>query len=156
MNRLDGALPLRQVEALDQGVAASVAPVRTTTMTAGIFSIGALLLMSIGIYGVLAFGVRQRTQEIGIRMSLGATASQVRLGVLRQVLPVLGLGLSAGLIGAVVLGLALSSVLFGTNPIDLPVYLAIVTVVAVTVMMAALLPAHRAATLDPIKALRHD
>jgi len=153
---LDTALPLRQVEALEQSVVASVAPVRTTTAMTAVFSGSALFLMSIGIYGALAFGVRQRTHEIGIRMSLGATGGQVRLAILRRALAVLGVGLGLGLSGAAAVALALSSQLFETNPLNVSMYVTIAAVIALTVVLAAWLPAQRAATVDPIKALRQE
>ena len=108
-----------------------------------------LLLAALGLYGVLAYTVRQRTQEIGIRMALGATAAQVRALVLRQAALVLAIGLVAGTAGALLLGRWLSSLVFQTSPSDPRILLATALVLTVTGLIAAWLPARRASRVEP-------
>jgi len=108
-----------------------------------------LLLAAIGLYGLLAYAVRQRTREIGIRIAFGATAARIRLTVLRQASFVLGVGLVAGTLGALVLGRWLSSLAFGISPSDPRIVMAAAAVLATTALLAAWLPARRAARIEP-------
>jgi putative ABC transport system permease protein len=108
-----------------------------------------VLLAAIGLYGVLAYAVRQRTQEIGIRMALGATAAQVRLTVLRQAAVVLGAGLAAGTCGALVFGRWLAALAFGIHPSDPRIFVAAVVLLTTTGLLAAWLPARRASRVAP-------
>ena len=115
----------------------------------GVFAGVSVLLAALGLYGVLAYTVRQRTQEIGIRMALGASAAQVRLTVLRQAGVVLGIGLMAGTAGALILGRWLTSLSFEISPSDPRILLAAAVLLTVTGLLAAWLPARRASQVPP-------
>jgi putative ABC transport system permease protein len=120
----------------------------------GIFGVVALLLATIGVYGVTAQAARRRTQEIGIRIALGAAGPDVLRLMLGQGLVVIGLGIALGLAGALVAGRALSSLLFGVEPTD-PVTLGAVSVLlALVALVACWVPARRATRLDPVSSLR--
>jgi predicted permease len=108
-----------------------------------------LLLAALGLYGVLAYSVRQRTQEIGIRMALGASAAHVRLTVVRQAMGVLGAGLLAGTCGAWLLGRWLTSLVFEVSPWDPRILMSAVLLLTITGLIAAWLPARRASSIEP-------
>jgi putative ABC transport system permease protein len=120
----------------------------------GLFAGVSLLLAALGLYGVLAYAVRQRTQEIGIRMALGATAAQVRLTVLRQAAFVLASGLLAGTCGALMFGRWLTSLAFEISPWDPRILLTAVVVLTFTGLLAAWLPARRASRVAPRVAIQ--
>jgi putative ABC transport system permease protein len=151
---VDPGVPASFVRSMDQWMGASMAARRFNLQLVSAFALAALLLAIVGVYAVSASGVAMRTREIGVRSALGASKGEVIALVLRDsVAPVL-VGLIAGTAGGFVLGRATSSLLFGVTPHD-PASLA---TAAVTVMTAALaasyVPARRAATVDPIIALR--
>jgi len=121
-----------------------------------LFGLTALLLASLGIYGVVSYSVAQRTNEMGIRLALGASSSGIRTLVLRQSLPPVVLGLGAGVIASLALGRALSSLLFGigvSDPVTVAGAIALLSAVAI---IAAYIPARRATRVDPITALRYE
>jgi ABC-type antimicrobial peptide transport system permease subunit len=115
----------------------------------GAFAGVSLLLAALGLYGVLAYAVRQRTQEIGIRMALGATASQVRWTILRQASLVLGTGVLAGTVGALLFGRWLTSLAFQISPWDARILLTAVLLLTITGAVATWLPARRASRVPP-------
>jgi putative ABC transport system permease protein len=115
----------------------------------GAFASIAVLLAAVGLYGVLAYAVRQRTQEIGVRIALGASAAQIHLTVLRQAGLVIGAGLTIGTAGALVLARWLASLTFGISPSDPRIVVAAAAVLTATGVMAAWLPARRAARIEP-------
>ena len=115
----------------------------------GAFALISLVLAALGLYGVLAYTVRQRTTEIGIRIALGATAAQVRALVFRQAAVVVSLGVAAGLAGALVLGRWLDALAFGISPSDPRILMATALVLALVAIVAAWLPAQRAARVEP-------
>jgi putative ABC transport system permease protein len=121
----------------------------------GAFAAVALTLAAIGLYGVLAYAVRQRTPEIGIRIALGATAADIRATVLRQASFVLGTGLVVGLVGAVVLGRFLTSLAFGISPSDPRIIAGAAVLLSITGLFAAWLPAWRAGRVSPRMAMNH-
>lgn len=114
-----------------------------------VFAGVSLMLAAIGLYGILAYAVRQRTQEIGIRMALGATAAQMRLMIVRQASFVLGTGLLAGTVGALVLGRWLRSLAFEISPSDPRIFLAAAGLLTIAGLLAAWLPARRASLVAP-------
>ena len=114
----------------------------------------ALALGVIGIYGVIAYVVSQRTREIGIRSALGARPRQLERMFLRQGLTLTGVGLVVGVVAAMALGRWMSSLLFGVGPFDPAAYVAAIGVTMVAAALASYLPARRAATIDPIETLR--
>jgi putative ABC transport system permease protein len=154
VREMDATLPVMGLQSIDDVIGASVAEPRFLTLLLGIFAGIALLLASIGTYGVLSYLVAERHQEIGIRMALGADRSRVLTLVLRRGLLLSFAGLALGLIASVALTRVLASLLFGVSPTD-PATLATVSAVIVAVATAAcLVPALRATRIDPLNALR--
>ena len=128
---------------------------RFAVVLMGTFATVSLTLAAIGLYGVLAYAVRQRTTEIGIRMTLGATASEIRSLVFRQASFVLAAGLVAGIAGALVLARWLSSLVFQVSPTDARILAATAMLLTLTAILAAWLPARRASRIQPAMAM-HD
>ena len=146
--------PIHRLRTLDDVRAASLAPPRLTTTLLGLFAALALFITAAGIAGVIAFSVSQRTQEFGVRVALGAKRSDVVSMVVGEGVRLAIAGLAIGLIGAVILGALLSTVLFGVGPVDTVTYLAVSLVLLAVAGLACLLPALRAASIDPMTALR--
>lgn len=153
---VDPELPLTNVRTMDQIVGERLAPDRLNIALYGGLAALALLLAALGIYGVMAFTVAQRTREIGLRIALGAGQVQVRLEVLREGLTLAAGGLVLGLLGAYGLGRAMQSTLYGTSALSVPVLLATGTVLLAAALMACYVPARRASALDPVSALRQE
>jgi predicted permease len=146
--------PIHRLRTLDDVRTASLAPPRLTATLLGLFAALALAITATGIAGVIAFSVSQRTQEFGVRVALGAKRSDVVSMVVGEGIRLAATGLAIGLIGAVVLGALLSTVLFGVGPIDAVTYVSVSSVLLGVAALACLLPALRAASVDPIAALR--
>lgn len=153
---IDPEQPLFDVMTLDQRVHLSLTGRRVPMQLIGAFAALALLLAAVGIYGVLAFAVAQRTGEFGVRMAIGADAARIRRDVLRSGARLTGIGLGIGIIGAFALGLLLKSQLFGVGSIDVPSLALVVLVLATTALVACWLPARRAARVAPTEALRYE
>jgi predicted permease len=151
---VDPTQPIHRLRTLDDVRAASLAPPRLTTTLLGLFAALALVITAAGIAGVIAFSVSQRTQEFGVRVALGASRSNVVSMVVGEGLRLTLGGLAIGLGGAILLGALLSTVLFGVGPLDAPTYIAVSSVLLCVAALACLLPALRAASIDPITALR--
>jgi ABC-type antimicrobial peptide transport system permease subunit len=152
----DPTLPNSEFTTLEQIVDHAVAPRRLITNLLGTFSSLALLLASLGLYGVIAYSVSQRTRELGIRMAIGAQRGDVLRLVLREGLTTAGFGVGLGLIGALLTTQLLKTMLFGvsaTNPLIFAVNALILLAVA---LAACLIPARRAARIDPMEALRYE
>ena len=156
VHAIDPEQPLFDIMTLDQRVHLSLTGRRVPMQLIGVFATLALLLAAVGIYGVLAFAVAQRTGEFGVRMAIGASAARIRHQVLRDGARLISLGLGIGILGAIVLGLLLKSQLFGVGSIDLPSLALVVLVLATTALLACWLPARRAARVAPLEALRHE
>jgi putative ABC transport system permease protein len=137
-------------------LAISVAPRRTPMLLLSAFAGVALLLAMIGIYGVTAYYVTQRTQEIGIRMALGAQMSDVLKLVLRSGMVLALIGIGAGLVGAFALTRLLTTLLFGVKPTDALTVVTVSLCLLVTALIACYLPARRATKVDPLVALRYE
>jgi putative ABC transport system permease protein len=151
---IDPDLPLFQVATMEERVSASLARPRINAVLLGGFALTALLLAAIGIYGVIAYGVVQRTRELGIRVALGARATDVLRMVIRQGMRPVLLGVTLGLAGALAGTRVLRSLLFGVGPFD-PTAFGLVTLFLLLVALAATwLPARRAGRSDPMTALR--
>ncbi|HKI03385.1 MAG TPA: ABC transporter permease [Thermoanaerobaculia bacterium] len=156
VRRLDPTLPVANVEPMTRVVYASVGQPRFLAFLVLIFSLVALTLAGIGTYGVLAYTVELRTQEIGVRMALGAQARQVLKMILRQGAWLVGIGLLLGLAGAVALRRVLASVLFGVAPTDPLIIATVFLVLSLVGFTACYLPARRAMRVSPLVALRRD
>jgi ABC-type antimicrobial peptide transport system permease subunit len=153
LTTVDPELQLFDVFSMPERVEKSLNPRRTPMMLSLGFSSVALFLASLGLYGVLAYQVSQRTREIGIRMALGSDRGRILTLVLREGLLLVLIGLAAGLAGALALRSVIASQLYGVGPLD-PAVLTIVTVVlAVASVAACLAPARRATRVDPVIAL---
>jgi len=126
------------------------------SLLVGSFAALAALLAAIGIYGVLSYAVRQRTREIGIRMSLGASRGRVLGEVLREGMRLAVLGLAVGIAGAFAAGRVLASLLSEVKPGDPLIFVATAGLLGVVALIACYLPARRAARLDPMTALRYE
>jgi putative ABC transport system permease protein len=156
VRQLDPQLPLASVRTMEEWLSNSAAQPRLNAQLLGIFAAVALLIAAIGIYGVLAYSVTQRTREIGLRMALGAPRARVLRLVIGEGMSVGMCGIAAGLVAAAALGRTLSSLLFGVRVHDLPTYAGVAVVLAVVALAACALPARRAALVDPIVALREE
>jgi putative ABC transport system permease protein len=151
--RLDPGIPL-QLQTMDELVAADKAPARFRVLLLTFFAVTALLLASIGLYGVIAYGVGQRTSEVGLRLALGADRGGIeRLIIKDGMLPVL-LGVGLGLAAALALTRLLASLLFGVQAQDPATLLAAGLLLLLTALVAAYVPAQRATTVEPVVALR--
>jgi putative ABC transport system permease protein len=156
IRRLDADLPVQSITTMDSIVAASINDTRSQTRLLTIFSILALLLAAIGIYGVLAFSVAQRTHEIGIRMALGAETPDILWMVLGRTLALVATGLLIGLPAALALTRVLTKLLFEVTPADPLTYSAVIAILITVALLAACIPARRATRVHPATALHYD
>ena len=154
MQSLDSELPVTQLEPMAEVVSRSIARPRFTMSLLLVFAATALLLSAVGIYGVTAYAVSQRTRELGTRMALGADSRSVRGLVLRDGLRLAGAGLGLGLIAAFALTRLLRGLLFEVPPTDLATHAGVALILLAVVLLACWIPARRAARLDPWRALR--
>jgi putative ABC transport system permease protein len=134
----------------------SVSPRRFSSVLVAIFAGLALLLAAIGIYGVMSYTVSRRTQEIGVRMALGAQLASVRRMILSQTLKLTLLGVGLGLAGAFVVARFLTSLLFGVGIYDPATFLGVAALLIAVALAASYIPARRAMRVDPIVALRYE
>jgi predicted permease len=153
---IDPASPLFDVGALQQAVDSSFDNRRAVMLLLAAFAVLALFLSALGIYGVLAYDVSQRTREIGVRGAIGASRGQIATLILRQGLWRGGIGVALGLIGAVLLSRSMTTLLFNVRPTDPAVYAAVSFVLIGVALLASYLPARRAARIDPLIALRDE
>ncbi|MEO8032649.1 MAG: ABC transporter permease [Gemmatimonadota bacterium] len=156
MKRLDPGLPVEDLKTMPQQVKENVALDRMISILSAAFGVLATLLAAIGLYGVLAYTVAQRTREIGVRMALGADAAAVRLMVLKQVGTMMLIGGLVGVVAAIGLGRAARSLLFGLQGHDPVVFAASVLVLVFVALGAGYIPARRASRVDPMNALRYE
>ena len=153
---IDSSLPLYRVRTMDEVVAGQAQGQQFLSLLVGSFAGIAALLAAIGIYGVLSYAVRQRTREIGIRMSLGASRGRVLGDVLLEGMRLALLGIAVGSAGALAAGRIQASLLAEVKPGDPAIYFATAGLLAAVALMACYLPARRAARLDPMTALRYE
>jgi putative ABC transport system permease protein len=150
----DPELPVFNVRTMNEVIDGSLASRRFSAELVGIFAVVALLLASVGTYGLLAYMVGQRAHEIGVRMALGAMPSTIGKMILSRGAGLAGIGLGIGLIVSGIMAPLISSLLYGVRPIDPEVFLAVPLILMVVVLLASYIPARRAARVNPIVALR--
>ena len=153
---VDKDLPIFGERTMEQVVAESVSRRRFAMQVVGLFGILALLLAAVGIYGVIAYSVTQRTREIGIRVALGASRGVILRWVLKQGMYLIMFGVCAGLLGAFALTRLIRSLLFGVGPTDVVTYAALAILLALVALIACYVPARRATKIDPLMALRYE
>jgi predicted permease len=151
---VDPGLAVFAVEPLDRTVSRSVSQRRFTTFLLGTFALLTVILAAIGVHGLLSYNVAQRRQEIGIRMALGAGRAAVVGLILREGLAITAAGMIGGLAGAVALTRLLRALLFDVSPTDPLTFVVVAAVLGAVALVATLLPARRAARVDPLPALR--
>jgi predicted permease len=156
LREVDPTLPVSEYQTLEGLVNRAVSPRKFLTMLLGAFALSALALASMGIYGVVSYGVGQRTQEIGIRLALGATPGEVRRMVMTQTASLAAIGIAGGVVLAVMLSQVIASLLFGMERGDVTTFAIAVGVLALVSLGAGFLPALRASKLDPMVALRSE
>jgi len=153
---IDASQPLFDIDMLEHRVSESLAERRDRATVLGTFAALALLVAVVGIYGLMSYSVTRRTHEIGLRMALGAGRSDVLRMVVGAGLRVAAVGMAIGLAGAVLGTRVLRTFLYGIEPTDPTTFGAVCATLAAAVFFACYLPARRAATVDPIKALRQE
>lgn len=154
MRELDPTIPAAAIERLDAVITESVAPRRFSMLLVAAFALVALFLASVGLYGVVAYAVSQRTQEIGLRMAIGAQRSDVLQMVLGGGMKLAATGIVLGLVAALLLARYVSTMLFGVTPFDPLSYSGTAAVLFAVCALACYVPARRATTVDPLVALR--
>jgi putative ABC transport system permease protein len=151
---LDADVPISRVKSMEDVLATSTSVRQLNVMLLGVFAAVALILAAVGIYGVMAYTVTQRTHEIGVRMALGATAREVLALVLGQGLRLVVVGLALGLLTAMALARVIQSMLFGISATDPLTFAAVSAILAAVALLATYLPARRATRVDPLVAMR--
>jgi putative ABC transport system permease protein len=154
--RKDPELALYDVKTMEEYVATSVATPRFQTLLLALFAAVGLALTAIGLYGVMAYGVAQRTREFGIRLALGARPGEVLALVLRGGLGLIATGLVVGVVGGALATRLLASSLYGVDPLDPTTFAGVAAILVAVGMVASYVPARRATRVDPIAALRSE
>jgi putative ABC transport system permease protein len=149
-------LPTSNLRTMQSMVDRAVSPRRFVVILLGGFAAFALVLASLGIYAVISYSVSQRTQEIGIRMALGASSEMLQKSILMQTLWLAAVGVVGGIVGSWILARALSGMLFGVQPTDPVTFACMVLILTAVACLAGYLPARRASRIDPMVALRID
>ncbi|HEV8347945.1 MAG TPA: ABC transporter permease [Vicinamibacterales bacterium] len=153
---LDKDIPVTRVKTMDELMHASVAPPRFRTVLITIFALVGLLLAAIGIYGVMAYAVAERTHELGVRIALGADRGAVLRLVLGETFALAAIGIAVGVAGALAMARLIQSLLFGVTSTDAVTFVGISALLAVTALAASYVPARRAMRVDPMIALRYE
>ena len=156
LGELDASVPLAQVRLMDDVLSIAQARPRFLTMLLTLFSIVALAIATVGIYGVVSYAVARRTKEFGLRMVMGAQTGDVLGLVMKQGAAMVAIGLAAGLITAFALTRLMASLLFGVAPTDLPTFIGVTVLLAAVALAACYVPARRATQVDPIRTLRYE
>ena len=149
-----GRLPVTRIRALTDVVSESTARTRFNTLLMTVFGFCALGLAAIGVYGLVAYWVQQRSREIGVRLALGAEPSGIAMMVVRQGMRLVAVGVSVGMIAALALVQVIRGLLFGVPPRDPVVFISIPLVLALVALGAIAVPAWRASRIDPLQTLR--
>jgi ABC-type antimicrobial peptide transport system permease subunit len=149
-------VPVTNVRNMADIVSVSTSRQRLNMLLMTIFGISALVLAAIGIYGLMAYSVQHRTQEIGIRLALGAQPDRVRWGIVGQGMTLVGIGIVVGVVAAFFLATFLAAVLYGVQARDVMVFVGVPVVLAATAFAAVWVAARRASGIDPLQALRYE
>jgi putative ABC transport system permease protein len=153
---MDASLPLSDVRMMDDVMERAQARPRFLTLLLSLFSVTALAIATVGIYGVVSYSVARRTKEFGLRMVLGAQGGDVLGLVMKQGALMVLIGLTAGLVTALLLTRLMASVLFAISPTDAATFASVTAVLAVVALAACYVPARRATRVDPMQTLRYE
>jgi putative ABC transport system permease protein len=156
IQRMDRNLPVARVRTFDNAFSESLARERLNALVSGAFAASGLLLASLGLYGLLAFLVTERTKEIGIRIALGAESGRLTRSVIGGGLRLVAIGAGVGVVGALLLLRSLQTLLFGVTSHDLSTYAFVLLLLCVVSVLASYIPARAAARVEPLKALRQE
>ena len=156
VHSVDPQIALARIRTLEEVRYESLAEDRYTMVLFACFAAVALLLAAVGIYGLMAYAVSQRTQEIGLRLALGSGKHRVIWLVLKEASVLSAIGLAIGFAGSALVGRAMSTTLYGVSAMDLSVIISVAVILFFTAVLASYLPARRAASIDPMQALRTD
>ncbi len=154
VHAVNANVPIYEVASLESQLARHIAPRRFNTWLLGLFAAVALLLAVIGLYGVLAYSVSQRSHEIGIRMALGAQAADVLKLVVKQGMKLALIGIAIGLVASFALTRLMASLLYGVSSTDPLTFILILLLITTAALVACWIPARRAVKTDPMVALR--
>ena len=156
IQEIDRTIPVYNVATMSERIGDQTARNRFTSWLMGIFAAVALLLAVVGVYGVMSYAVTRRTQEIGVRMALGANRSQVLLLIVGQGLPLILTGILVGLAVSFGLTRLIATLLYGVTPTDAITFATVTAALVSIALFACWLPALRASRIDPLEALRHE
>jgi putative ABC transport system permease protein len=156
LQAVDKEQPVFDVKSMDEIITEQVSGVRVGAVSMFVLGLLALLLSAIGIYGVIAFSVEQRTHEIGIRMAVGAKARDVLLMVLGKTIRLTAIGMSIGLLGAFFMSRTMVKTMFGMISLDFTTFVGFTALLAGVALLAGFVPAQRAASVNPMITLRHE
>jgi putative ABC transport system permease protein len=151
---IDKDQPVTSIRTINEVIASTTAPRRFNTLLLAIFAAVAMALAATGIYSVISYSVTQRTQEVGVRMALGARPGDVVRLILKQGLTLTLIGVAAGVLGALAAARVMSGLLYGVTATDPATFVAISLLLVIVATLACYLPARRAARVEPIAALR--
>ena len=156
VHQIDSEIYVAELKPMENVLAEHIAQPRFNMLLLGLFASVAMLLAAIGIYGVIGYMVAQRTKEIGIRMALGAQRIDMMTMIMRQSFTVIGIGLLAGIFGALGVTRLMSSLLYGVSAHDVSIYAIVTIVLSGAALVATYFPARRAMSVDPMVALRYE
>jgi predicted permease len=156
LRELNPNQPASEFQSIETIVERAVSPRRFFMLLVTSFAALGLTLAALGVYGVISYSVSERTQEIGIRMALGATDSRICFEVIRRALSLVALGIGVGFIASLAAARAMASLLFGTQPNDMAAFAGMVAVLGAVALLAGYIPARRASRIEPMVALRSD
>jgi putative ABC transport system permease protein len=153
---IDGNVPISEIRSMEQVISTSVSQRRFSMMLLGLFALVALLLSAVGIYGVMAYSVSERSHEIGIRIALGARSRDILKMVLGQGMILTLIGIAVGLMGALALTRLMSSLIYGVSATDPLTFAGVALALGSVALAACYIPARRATRVDPMEALRDE